>query len=142
MRWKERLILKKLKREKPKASPEEYVPARDFLRPYMVLLMNCQQVLIEGVTLRNSPKFVLYPNTCTDVTIRNANIYNEWWAQNGDGIDISACNGNVFQVVTINRRSRNNGTAGGRSFNHGILRMIGGELDQSTSFYNQINIAF
>lgn len=93
--------LKKLKREKLKAWPEDYVPARDFLRPYMVLLMNCQQVLIEGVTLRNSPKFVLYPNTCTDVTIRNANIYNEWWAQNGDGIDISACKNVVIYKCNV-----------------------------------------
>lgn len=64
--------------------------AKDF-RPYMVYLVNCSRVLIQGVTLRNSPKFVLYPNHCTDLTIERANVFNEYYAQNGDGIDISAC---------------------------------------------------
>ncbi len=67
-----------------------FVEVREFLRPYMVYLFNCENVLIQGVTLRNSPKFVLYPSHCSNVTIREANIFNEDFAQNGDGIDISA----------------------------------------------------
>lgn len=83
--------LKNLKNQDKNITAEDYIPARDYLRPYMVLLKNCKKVLIDGVTIRNSPKFVFYPNWCTDVTVRNVNIYNDWWAQNGDGIDISAC---------------------------------------------------
>lgn len=64
--------------------------AKDF-RPYMVYLVNCSRVLLQGVTFRNSPKFVLYPNRCTDLTITGVNVFNEYYAQNGDGIDISAC---------------------------------------------------
>lgn len=93
--------LKELKHKHPKATAEDYLPARDYLRPYMVLLKDCKQVLIEGVTIRNSPKFVFYPNWCTDVTVRNANIYNEWWAQNGDGIDISACKNVVIYNCNV-----------------------------------------
>ena len=70
---------------------EDYLPARDFLRPYMVYLSNCENVLVEGVTLRNSPKFVFYPTNCSNLTMRSVNVFNEWWAQNGDAIDISAC---------------------------------------------------
>jgi DNA sulfur modification protein DndE len=83
--------LKKLKKQKRDATAEDYLPARDFLRPYMVYLVNCENVLVEGVTIRNSPKFVFYPNNCTNLNMRHVNIFNEWWAQNGDGIDISAC---------------------------------------------------
>jgi DNA sulfur modification protein DndE len=83
--------LKKLKLTNPKPAPEDYLPARDYLRPYMVYLVNCDNVLLEGVTIRNSPKFVFYPNSCTNLTMRYVNIFNEWWAQNGDGVDISAC---------------------------------------------------
>jgi DNA sulfur modification protein DndE len=83
--------LKNLEKTSQKPTAEEYLRARDYLRPYMVYLVGCENVLIEHVTLRNSPKFVLYPNRCKNVTIRYANIYNDWWAQNGDGIDISAC---------------------------------------------------
>jgi DNA sulfur modification protein DndE len=83
--------IKKLKESKPKPSDEELLPARDFLRPYMVMFSKCDKVLIEGVTIRNSPKFIFYPTKCTNVTLKNANFFNEWWAQNGDAIDISAC---------------------------------------------------
>lgn len=82
--------LKKLK-GKPNVTAEDYLPARDYLRPYMVFFVNCDKVLLESVTIRNSPKFVFYPNNCSNITMKYVNIFNEWWAQNGDGIDISAC---------------------------------------------------
>ncbi len=74
-----------------KATPENYLQARDFLRPYMLFLVNCQNILIEGVTIRNSPKFVFYPSRSTNLTMKHVTVFNEWYAQNGDGIDISAC---------------------------------------------------
>lgn len=80
---------------------EDYLPARDFMRPYMVLFTDCEKILIENVTLRNSPKFVFYPSRCTDLTIRGANVFNEAWAQNGDGIDISACKNVVIFNITV-----------------------------------------
>jgi len=83
--------LKELKKKGKEATADDYLPARDFLRPYMVYLSNCENVLVEGVTLRNSPKFVFYPTNCTNLTMRSVNVFNEWWAQNGDAIDISAC---------------------------------------------------
>ncbi len=70
--------------------PNEEMSKKD-ARPNLVNFKSCENLLVEGVTLRNSPKFVLYPNGCKNVTVRNVNVYNEWWSQNGDGIDISAC---------------------------------------------------
>ena len=64
--------------------------ARDY-RPYMVYLVSCTRVLLENVTFRNSPKFVVYPNKCADLFLNGINVFNEYYAQNGDGIDISAC---------------------------------------------------
>lgn len=78
------------------------IDSKDRLRPYMVTLIKCENVLIEDITLRNSPKFVLYPNQCRNVTIRHANIYNDWWAQNGDGIDISACENVIVYGCNVN----------------------------------------
>ena len=71
-------------------------------RPNMVSLVNCLRVLIQGVTIRNSPKFAFCPNNCTDLTMDSATIYNDWWAQNGDGIDISACKKVVIYKCTVN----------------------------------------
>lgn len=93
--------LNKLKTDKPKATAEDYLPARTYLRPYMVMLVNCQNVLVEGITLRNSPKFVFYPNHCTNLVVRKATILNDWNAQNGDGLDISACKNVAIYQCTV-----------------------------------------
>ena len=71
-------------------------------RPYMVAFQKCRRVLVGGVTLRNSPKFVFCPQHCTDLTLDHAHIWNEWWAQNGDGIDISACRRVAVYGCTVN----------------------------------------
>jgi len=93
--------LQKLK-GKTDATPDDYLPARDYLRPYMLYLIQCDTILIQGVALRNSPKFVFYPNHCTNLTVDGATIYNDWWAQNGDGMDISACKNVVIYNCLVN----------------------------------------
>ena len=92
--------LKALKEAK-NLTAADYLPARDFNRPYMVYLTGCENVLLEGVTIRNSPKFVFYPNSCTNLTMRRVNIFNEYWAQNGDGIDISACKNVLIYACNV-----------------------------------------
>lgn len=82
--------LRTLAKSGKELTERDYWPARDFKRPHLLLLSNCENVLLEGVTFRNSPNFVVYPSRCDNVTIREVNVFNEWWAQNGDGIDISA----------------------------------------------------
>jgi len=93
--------LKELKQKNPKPSPDDYLPARDFLRPYMVYFIDCNNILLESVTLRNSPKFVFYPNSCNNLTMRYVNVFNDWWAQNGDGIDISQCKNVLIYRCTV-----------------------------------------
>lgn len=93
--------LKDLKKKKGNLTAEDYLPARDYLRPYMVYLINCKNVLIQDVTIRNSPKFVFYPNSCTNLTMDHVNIFNEYWAQNGDGIDISRCKNVLIYDCTV-----------------------------------------
>jgi polygalacturonase len=94
--------LKKLKSSGKKATAEDYLPARDFLRPYMVQFLRCKNMLLDGPTIQNSPKFVFYPNSCENIVMRNVKILNEWWAQNGDGIDISACKNVVIYNCFVN----------------------------------------
>jgi DNA sulfur modification protein DndE len=93
--------LETLKSKGKEVTADDYLPARDFMRPYMLLFADCEKILIENVTLRNSPKFVFYPSRCTDITIRGANVFNDPWAQNGDGIDISACRNVVIFNTTV-----------------------------------------
>lgn len=67
---------------------EEYY---DYYRPVMVSFVRCKRVLIEGVTLQNSPAWNVHPLFCEHVTVRNAMIRNPWYAQNGDGLDVESC---------------------------------------------------
>lgn len=63
----------------------------DYYRPVMVQFMRCRRVLVEGVTLQNSPAWNLHPCFCEHVTVRNAVIRNPYYAQNGDGLDLESC---------------------------------------------------
>lgn len=81
--------------------PDQEEMKNDHLRPFMVSLADCRYILIQGVTLRNSPKFVFCPSHCSDLTLDHAHIFNEWWAQNGDGMDISACKRVIIYGCTV-----------------------------------------
>lgn len=87
--------IKSIKKDKNELTANDFLPARDFLRPHLLYLVNCKKILLNGIKLQNSPKFIFYPSKCTNLTIDSVNVFNEWFAQNGDGIDISACK-NVF----------------------------------------------
>ena len=63
----------------------------DFYRPVMVNFVRCDRVLIDGVTLQNSPAWNVHPLLCTNLTVSNAFIKNPYYAQNGDGIDVESC---------------------------------------------------
>ena len=68
----------------------DYEAIRDFLRPNMVSLTNCRNVLLEGITILNSPAWTLHPLLCKHITIRNVNVKNPWFGQNNDAIDVES----------------------------------------------------
>ena len=63
----------------------------DVYRPVFVSIVQCDKVLIEGVTLQNSPAWNVHPLFCTNFTMNQAIIKNKFSAQNGDGIDLESC---------------------------------------------------
>lgn len=66
-------------------------PARDFLRPVMVRLVNSKNILLDGPTFQNSPAWNIHPLLCENMIIRNISVRNPWYSQNGDGIDLESC---------------------------------------------------
>ena len=70
---------------------EEYAAAREYLRPVMINFVNCRKVLLEGVTFQNSPAWNIHPLMCEYLVIRNINVRNPWYSQNGDGLDLESC---------------------------------------------------
>ncbi len=96
-------LMRKLGRNGKPAAPEEYAKILGSLRPVLLSLVNCKRVLLDGPTFQNSPAWALHPLLCEDVTVRNISVKNEWYAQNGDGLDLDSCRnvrvtGSVFDV--------------------------------------------
>lgn len=70
---------------------EEWESIHDWLRPVMVNIVKSKKVLLEGVTFKNSPSWCLHPLSCEDITIDNVSVYNPWYSQNGDALDLESC---------------------------------------------------
>jgi polygalacturonase len=68
-----------------------YKAVKEFLRPNLLVLTNCNKILLEGVTFQNSPAWCLHPLMSQNITIRNILVKNPWYAQNGDGLDLESC---------------------------------------------------
>ncbi|KXB43044.1 polygalacturonase [Bacteroidales bacterium KA00344] len=72
--------------------------AQEKARTHLIRFTDCENVMIQGVTLRNSPKFHFVPQRCTNVIVDNIKVICPWNAQNGDAIDI----GNCKNVLIVN----------------------------------------
>ena len=69
----------------------ENMDTQEKTRTHMIRFTSCENVLVQGVTLLNSPKFHIIPTRCKNVTIDGITVKCPWNAQNGDAIDISSC---------------------------------------------------
>lgn len=68
------------------------------MRNHLINITDSRNVLLEGVTLKNSPKFHFVPTRCKNLIIDGVNIECHWYAQNGDAIDI----GNTQTALVVN----------------------------------------
>lgn len=76
-------------------SMEELNEMKDFLRPVMVSLRNCTNVLLEDCSFQNSPAWNIHPLGCSNLIVKNISVRNPWYSQNGDGIDIESCTNTI-----------------------------------------------
>jgi len=60
------------------------------VRPYVVRFVECKDVVVQGVTMRNSPMWVQHYLACDDVRIDGV-VVRSHVNQNNDGIDIDSC---------------------------------------------------
>ncbi|WP_186435167.1 glycoside hydrolase family 28 protein [Rheinheimera sediminis] len=68
---------------------EKRVLDNNRLRPPFIQPYGCERVLIEGVTIRNSPFWLINPVLCKDVVIRGVNCVS--FGPNSDGCDPESC---------------------------------------------------
>ncbi|MCC8088139.1 MAG: glycoside hydrolase family 28 protein [Rikenellaceae bacterium] len=94
--WEEGMISQRTGRPKLLRWSEDNVPIEqrvltieDGMRPQLINLYKCENVLVEEVTLLRSPFWVLHPLMCENVIIRGVTFEND--GPNGDGCDPESC---------------------------------------------------
>ena len=94
--WKEGMPHQRPDRNALFTMAEKGVPVRErifgeghYLRPQFIQPYRCQNVLIEGVTVRNSPMWEIHPVLCRNLTIHNVHIDSH--GPNNDGCDPESC---------------------------------------------------
>ncbi len=65
-------------------------PAKYYNRPFVIRFVECKNVTVEGVTLRNSAMWMQQYLACTDVTIHGITVFNHA-NKNNDMMDIDGC---------------------------------------------------
>lgn len=71
----------------------------DGLRPQLINLYSCHTILIEDVTLLNSPFWVIHPLFCESLIVRGVHIFNR--GPNGDGCDPESCKNVLIENCTF-----------------------------------------
>lgn len=77
---------------------EQWNKVKTYLRPVMISLKDCENVLLEDCLFQNSPCWNIHPLMCRNVIINNVTVRNPWYSQNGDGLDVDSCE----NVLVIN----------------------------------------
>ncbi|WP_321335125.1 glycoside hydrolase family 28 protein [uncultured Bacteroides sp.] len=71
----------------------------DGMRPQLINLYSCNTILIEDVTLLNSPFWVIHPLLCESMIVRGVTIFNH--GPNGDGCDPESCKNVLIENCTF-----------------------------------------
>ena len=78
---------------------ERVFGAGSFLRPNFIQPYRCQNVLVDGVTIVNSPMWEVHPVLCRNVTVRNVVINSH--GPNNDGCDPESCRDVLIEGCTF-----------------------------------------
>jgi polygalacturonase len=73
--------------------------AGSYLRPNFIQPYRCRNVLIEGVTIVNSPMWEINPTLCQNVTVRDVTIHSH--GPNNDGCDPDSCRDVLIEGCTF-----------------------------------------
>lgn len=70
-------------------------------RADLIRVTDCENVLIQGVTVQNSPRFHVHPCNSKNVIVDGVTVRCPWNAQNGDAIDFSDVNIGLIVNCTV-----------------------------------------
>ncbi len=71
------------------------------LRPMFMQILSGKNILIEGITIHNSPCWTVHPVWCEDVIVRGVTIENPTVSPNTDAVNIESCNRVLVEDCTV-----------------------------------------
>lgn len=71
---------------------------QEAMRSHLINITDAENIMIQGVTLKNSPKFHFVPTRAKNVIIDGITVECPWNAQNGDALDL----GNTQTAIVVN----------------------------------------
>lgn len=75
--------------EGAKLTREDFIESAGFNRPSLVVPYECKNILIENVTITNSPMWLLHTIYSENITVRGVSFVSR--GPNGDGYDLDSC---------------------------------------------------
>jgi hypothetical protein len=69
----------------------DFEDVKDFLRPNMIRIYQCKNILIEDITFENSPAWTTHLMMSEHITIKNLKVKNPWYGTNTDALDLESC---------------------------------------------------
>ncbi len=69
----------------------DFEDVKDFLRPNMIRIYQCKNILIQDVTFENSPAWTTHLMMSEHITIKNLRVKNPWYGTNTDALDLESC---------------------------------------------------
>ena len=79
---------------------ERIFTKNDGLRPQLINFNQCENILLEDLTLLRSPFWVIHPLLSKNITVRGMKIIND--GPNGDGCDPESCDGVLIENCYFN----------------------------------------
>ena len=79
----------------------DYESTKEYLRPNLVNFVECNDILLDGPTFENSPRYNIIPQQCENLIIRNVKVLAPVFGKNTDAIDPAACRNVVIYNCMI-----------------------------------------
>ena len=71
------------------------------VRPRMLQFVECENVLIEGITMKNSPSWTVHPAWCKNIIVRCLVIRNPVDSPNTDGVNLESCKRGLVERLDV-----------------------------------------
>jgi DNA sulfur modification protein DndE len=68
----------------------DFEEVKGYLRPNMIRIFDCKNILIKDVTFENSPAWTTHVMMSEHITIKNLTVKNPWFGTNTDALDLES----------------------------------------------------